>query len=510
MKCESQLMRDRPHTIRSSARRGGFTLTEMLVATALVVLIMLMFAQIYGSAVGSIQDQRALANNDQKARTIESTIRKDLQTMTYRQPSYPYASVQGIVPMAQGDEPIIDHINQLGYFYYDENDQATDTDDILQFTVLLGRGQRGDVDDRGRPVRFIGKASNSLTADNDPELDDGIADNGQGSSSAAEIAYFLRGGNLYRRVLLIREPLAQSLDVDSQPTNGVLARRIFRRQSTMDYGGVNYYRDYDFAATRRLFDAGGGGSVLWFHSIESLANDRGFTNVPLARPRNRFGFSHSSGSARDFVNGRFIGRFTLQECTHSDFLWPGQDPAAADDPYDRTDLNDSDSNSVVDTYQDEINSSNSRVSEDILLTNVESFDVKAFDWASQSLVDASTVFDTWHPSLGSAAPTVQYLVSAPGTWAANSSSLTTIAIPALNQSSSNQSLVYRKISDGGTTGTIQPEFPPVVGSIVRDNTVVWECVDNRIPLQAIRISIRFRDTRSNQPRQVTIVHSFVE
>ena len=65
----------------------GFTLVEMLVATALVALIMVLFAEIFSQAVGTMSAQRALANNDQKARTFSDTLRNELQRLTVRSPT---------------------------------------------------------------------------------------------------------------------------------------------------------------------------------------------------------------------------------------------------------------------------------------------------------------------------------------------------------------------------------------------------------------------------------------
>ncbi len=92
----------RKHLHNSSSAPAGFTLVEMLVATALVLLIMLLFASIYGAAVGTITEQRGLANVDSKARTIDSLIRRDLEKMTFRQLTT--AGTKGIVPLAPGDE----------------------------------------------------------------------------------------------------------------------------------------------------------------------------------------------------------------------------------------------------------------------------------------------------------------------------------------------------------------------------------------------------------------------
>jgi len=64
--------------------RRGFTLIEMLVSTALVMLIMLLFARIFEEAIGTVRAQRALIANDEKARAFTTTMRRDLNNLTYR------------------------------------------------------------------------------------------------------------------------------------------------------------------------------------------------------------------------------------------------------------------------------------------------------------------------------------------------------------------------------------------------------------------------------------------
>lgn len=497
-------MNSRQRTIRNnpSRLRSAFTLTEMLVATALVVLIMLMFAQIYGSAVGSIREQRGLSNNDQKARSLETTIRQDLQRMTFRQPAFPFGDVQGIVPLATDDDPIVDDVNQRGYFFYDENSVNSKLDDILQFTMQIRSGQRGDTTDRHNAGRFVGKAAN-LGIPNEPEEDDGISSNGLGSSRAAEVVYFLRGGNLYRRVLLLRDPKFNTFHENPQPTTGTERRRQYHT-GNRNYAGTNYYDSFDYAAVRR-------NNVLWFHSIDSLNNDRELTNWPIAIPNHRFGFDPSDGNSVETHTGGRFNRFTMEETSNNNFLWPGQPPA--NNPYTRTDLDDTNDDDVIDQYAD-----GNRVAEDILMTNVESFDVKAFDLSENSYVnydEATTRFDTWHPhvssqqpaSLRPGSPGRQLFQTAAGTWMPGDASPPQfIPVPVLGSSGS---MIYRLIRNG-TTGDHRPELPPIPGTIVEDNGAAWECVDNRVPLKGISITIRFLDQGSRLPRQVTVVHSFVE
>src|SRR5690349_21540281 len=69
--------------------RRGFTLVEMLVSVTLVLLMMLMFAEIYGLAQDSISKQKGIAENDQKARILTQVIRRDLDTRTFRS-VYPF------------------------------------------------------------------------------------------------------------------------------------------------------------------------------------------------------------------------------------------------------------------------------------------------------------------------------------------------------------------------------------------------------------------------------------
>ena len=57
----------------------------MLVSIALVTVIMLLFTQIFTIAAGSITDQRALAANSQRARSLSQVMRSDLGFRTYRQ-----------------------------------------------------------------------------------------------------------------------------------------------------------------------------------------------------------------------------------------------------------------------------------------------------------------------------------------------------------------------------------------------------------------------------------------
>ena len=90
-----------------------------------------------------------------------------------------------------------------------------------------------------------------------------------------------------------------------------------------------------------------------------------------------------------------------------------------------------------------------------------------------------------------------------------------IQYPNLGETESAVSTTYGYVAltgDGSSlyTGARVPEWPHEPGAIVRDGTVLWQCFDNRIGLERIRVTVRFRDVGSGQSRQVTLIHSFVE
>jgi len=57
---------------RMESRRAGFTLVEMLVAVAVVVVMMSLFAQIFQMATSSMSLQKGMAENDQRVRLVHS------------------------------------------------------------------------------------------------------------------------------------------------------------------------------------------------------------------------------------------------------------------------------------------------------------------------------------------------------------------------------------------------------------------------------------------------------
>jgi prepilin-type N-terminal cleavage/methylation domain-containing protein len=190
-------MRSDRTPIRLTKRRDrrGVTLIEMLVAVALLVLVMTILVAIFRSATGAITAAQTFETLDQNLRRLDSVIRKDLQGCTAR-------FTPGFTRPA----------DNRGYFEYGEGAladlQGEDSDDYIAFTAKAPEGQP-----------FIGRfyvrtviptTAGPLLTGVDPILSHQPITI---TSDFAEIIYFCRNGNLYRRVLLIAPERATALDV---------------------------------------------------------------------------------------------------------------------------------------------------------------------------------------------------------------------------------------------------------------------------------------------------------
>ena len=584
-------------TVVRPSRIAGFTLVEMLVSVAIVLLMMTMFAQIFQMATGSLSQQRGIAENDQKARMITTTLRGDLERRTFRD----------VFPFRAGEDTRqLGHslARRAGYFEIDENDPFDDTDDVLSFTAsvniklqnkdgspFVGRalalsggpdqtpnqianetpitgvptsssftisgnysavvpsGSRiwiagsgtansnnnGRYTVSGTPTFSSGTTTITVTStslnssvtpsgwvylsESDPEFDDGLFGNDTSVSNAAEVCYFLRNGVLYRRVLLIREPASGA---DAQPT-WTTGAPILWTGSNENYpttGTSTFWRDFDYSAfyfTGKVSSTGTQAPGVQFHSaLESLSNSSQAplqllndttasspTSFPvsLGIPVLRFGHSTATGLPQDGSTPGVDGiwgnaddvpvtfrRFNVQECSHSTFGYPGYIPVAGN-PMNRTNLTYNSTTGLVDDYSS--GGETSRRGEDILMSNVLSFDVKVWDPVNSLFVDVgdSTV-----------APGGPFSSTAP---LANDS-LGNLVGGRLNTTYGRDGH-YRfdtwhpNASVGGGLYDNEPPYMPATPTPGRP-----------FALSAIQITINYRDISSSQVRQVTIVQSLVD
>jgi prepilin-type N-terminal cleavage/methylation domain-containing protein len=420
-----------PSRFLGGGARTGFTLVEMLVAVALVVLMMSLFATIFQFATSAMAVQKGTAENDQKVRLVMTVLRGDLKHRTMKEVT-PYYNGEAVLP--GGDA------NRAGYFEIGENDPDDDTDDNLRLTVSIesptGVVDPNDDDPYFGAARLLlyetasglygpgGVAapnypnlSNSIPPtgipqlatgggfywENQPEFDDQIIGtvgypNGAGSSTKAEVLYFLRQGTLYRRVMLIRKPeIAGSDDHTPQAASGSnLDTTIFEETPAL-LPPRNFYTYFDYSA---YYDTTPTPPAIRFHGFSDLNNTA--TQFDLGQPNVRFGHNVFTGLPREFmVDGtgtwHYIGSFTQEETSYMNangagiafFGYPGKvsapggqypNPMDMGPPFDSrtpTPLTYDPARGKVSQYEGGV-----RIAEDILMTGVHRFDIKVFDDAA--------------------------------------------------------------------------------------------------------------------------------
>lgn len=382
-------------------RRSAFTLVEMLVAVALVLLMMSLFTEVFTLATGTMSRQKGLSENDQRARMVATILGSDFRKRSFRD-VVPFVS--GTSPTTLDQSPVT---SKRGYFAFSENNPADDTDDVLRLTIDTTQTQQ----DLGRDLslnenpeldvardnfllygRAVSIGDGLIDDPNQPEGDDGVfaklnssgvlipAPNGSGQSTTAEVVWFLRGGNLYRRTMLIRKPYRS--DAPLGTTFDATTNDPPSATPIISSGYASFWNDFDYSA---YYNAALG--HVQFHAAESLDNSKllgtinigPLTNIPISLgiPLFRFGYSPNIASfapRETDQSGAFIGSFTHEETSHANFKHPGQPvTAGTDDPFTMPITLNSASNSINEF------SNGSRVGEDLLLSNVVSFDIKIWD-----------------------------------------------------------------------------------------------------------------------------------
>lgn len=161
-----------------SPRRPGYTLVEILTATVLMIIIMLAVTVIFASVTESIGQSRATLEMTQRLRSASALLKQDLENVTVAMtpPAHPrdnsgyFEYVEGPIGPVVAPEKVAWNI---------DNDAADSTvgdiDDILMFTAKT----------EGEP--YVGLVNGAPT-----------------KSNTAEIIWFVRGRTLYRRVLLVK------------------------------------------------------------------------------------------------------------------------------------------------------------------------------------------------------------------------------------------------------------------------------------------------------------------
>ncbi len=550
-------------------------MVEMLVAVTLVLIMMMMFAEVFEIASGMHHRVRGLARNDQRARIMQNIINSDISKRTFRL----------MVPFAQ-NETGYGRDQRLGerqgYVYISENNPHDDSDDVLQLTIR-STILHSDSD----PTPYYGLVNTAPLSNLPRNQQETLV-----SSTAAEVCYFLRNGILYRRVLMMYEATGGR----SQPYDDNNNSEVFdsnhptpylpSNQSAFNSGSDstantrddkgNFWKDFDFSAQYTSTGAK-------LHNRNSLVNSKHSSSYPLGIPSSRFGHDHATGLPREFApgpgpdgiwsttadNGPFcIGRFTHEETSNYYFRYPqtASRNAAGSVINDGNPMKTQNvSNNPLTVGEDGVINQyrgGPRRSEDILMTDVHSFDIKVWDEALGRFVDightqatgdfrlaarqnsaygpagpsGNRVYDTWHPSISSQPPYrvthYSHRIAAGnrrGPWTASTGYSTGNEIFPPNEAGGPLAFLCTATTGAGVSGSLPPGWPSHAGTTVTESedlnnnqvldmgedtngngqldSITWRAVDNWLPLKAIQIIVRYRDPTSELMRQMTQVHS---
>ena len=562
-------------TARRRAAHRGFTLVEMLVSVALVTLMMALFAEIYSLAAGAVSTQKGIGTNDQKVRTFVTVFRNDLEARTART----------VMPNPQlGDATIrakfvqeVDATGQrLGYLSISENNPNDQTDDVLSMTInvaqprfgnpdalLFGRAQRRALVEQVSPTQY-----RVFVPFNQPEFDDGNFDNlpststnpptntdpqyladgaaygpynsqgsaqsdltkivgaGLGASRLGEVTYYLRGGNLYRSLTLIRAPYT-----DASATKGQPAANLITSNEPQFWGGFDYSAHLApndatvIFATEEMLKLEAPNAPLTPPVPRSLA-------VPNIRFANNMGDQY--GSPIEFVPNTsgttvFIGRLFRQELTQPTEPYPGDvSNISAGDPLKVGKMKLDPTTGLVSIDGSTPSLDTSRRGEELLIANVHEFDVQVFDDGLAvpgyvnlgnggggfygSPLGPHTVpagvgpgggygnrFDTWHPAMPNVPP-YRGVLGAGGT--ASLPAFGPDGFPGFRgRDDDGDGVIDYTDTNGNGQFDSGEEDPEEVG---------WVGSDDERPLRSIQIRIRFYDPQSAQMRQLTLRQALVD
>jgi len=161
-----------------TGRRGGFTLLEVLIATAVTLLMMLSLSQIFKVIGESMQRGRAVLELNNRLRSVTHRIRTDLRNLTAipRPPADPGAGE--------------------GYFKYFDGSQTDFTTALM--TGSLASSRIGDVDDilmgtvRAGDTWFTGKVPLFVLEGRVPTLQSELENHVTIASQYAEVVMFVQ------------------------------------------------------------------------------------------------------------------------------------------------------------------------------------------------------------------------------------------------------------------------------------------------------------------------------
>lgn len=430
-------------------RAAGFTLIELLVATALTLILMGAVVSLFGNLANSIAESRSTLEMSDRLRTVSTMLQRDLTgaTATMLPPQRPDAA-RGYFEIIEG--PIGAGVGMINPSSVARKTDASgnlvpdttvgDFDDILMFTT------------RSADRPFVGRYAGSA--------------DGMTRSDLAEVAWFVRGNTLYRRVLLI----APGANVPPG-------------------GAQGFYAANDISV--RLV----GGRLL----ANSLAD--------LTKREFRFAHDFRSWPFDARAWGR-LGLPTLRECSAPNWIAGGTVPvnkAAAQvdlwsDPYPWASSAWERETGCLDAYRN-----GPRVADDIVLTNVIRFDVKVWDPWANDYVDLGYNPGASSPPAGSSLPEPQFHHLGDPRSALQGSG---VAARVYDTWSTHYEVEGRGAGDTAA-GQLVNGFDDNNNGLIDDPTEAIAPPPYPAPLRGIQVKIRTFEPDSRQIRELTIVQDFL-
>ena len=410
---------------------SGFTLIEILVATAISLLLLSGVIVMFGNVSETITESRSLTEMAERLRLAQIRLQQDLAgvTVTMNPPRKPgdnegyFEYIEGpAVTGNSGTSGIAQNTENSSSIFTDPT--VGDFDDILMFTT------------RSTARPFVGKfGSSGATIQSD----------------VAEVAWFVRGQTLHRRVLLVAPGVSLS-------------------------GGTsNYYINYDVSA--RPNAAG----------TQMTPNTLG----DLTLRENRY--AHSNGTASipwcwTYSSGTFSTLPTLNECSSSGWL-----PTMPTTSITTLDLWANNTSYYV--ADNALASGGTRTSDDIILTNVIGFDVKAWDP---------------HYTSATAGPGAYVNLGYGGSTYSNANANTLAHFGAsLTATSANVPRVYDTWSTTYLGTAWNNGLDDNSTGIVDNYGEISNLPPYPVPLRGIQVKIRVFEPDSKQIREVTVVQDFL-
>ena len=416
-------------------RNAAFTLIEIMVALALSLIILAAVITMFGKVTEGVSESRSLLEMAERLRLTAARLQLDLAGVT--------------VTMNPARNPA----NNEGYFEYIEGSTsisslAWNTNANVADTTV---GQVGDIllfTTRSSSRPFVGKLSGSAA-----------------QSSIAEVAWFVRGHTLHRRVLLVRPGT------------------VTKANATGFYASNN---GNDISVHRDLNAGGGLANTVTANTLADLT-------------RRECRFAHNAATFPYTCDWGQLGLPTLAECSTTGWtvgVAPTKPTAKTTIDFwsGGTSTSSSDSNPWAETYF----GTGNRLSDDIILTNVIGFDVKAWDPKANSghgdYVD-----------LG-------YNTTLTGTNATNFSG------PGDDKSSLRASNNAARVYDTYSTSYFDPQGSNGIddnGDGVVDDDGEKSPTGTKLlppywhPLRGIQVKIRVFEPDSKQIREVTVVQDFL-